>query len=126
YLLATPWSDPVEFTGQQTQTSLWKGMQDVIAERYSRDPAKAVKEWLSLLDQFDRLDAQMKTMQDQIDEARAAEGPESSRAKSLEKRLADARKEHTEALAREERVRDIGLLPMPKKVAAAGAAGGQK
>jgi hypothetical protein len=95
-------------------------MQSVLAERYSRDPAKAIKEWLALLDQFDRLDSQMKATQDQLDEARAADGPESSRAKGLEKRLADARKEHTEALAREERLRDLGLLSMPKKVAAAG------
>jgi hypothetical protein len=126
YLLATPWSEPVEFTGQQTQTSLWKGMQAVLAERYSRDPSKAIKEWLSLLDQFDRLDLQMSSLQNQLDEARAADGPESSKAKGIEKRLADARKEHTEALAREERVRDLGLLAMPKRVASAGAAGGEK
>jgi len=126
YLLATPWSEPVEFTGQQTQTSLWKGMQDVLAERYSRDPAKALKEWLSLLEQFDRLDAQITSMQEQLDKERATDGPESLRARSLEKRLAEARKEHTETQAREERVRDLGLIAWPKNVAAAWAAGGLK
>ncbi|HEX6811617.1 MAG TPA: hypothetical protein VF384_08350 [Planctomycetota bacterium] len=121
YLLATPYSQPVEFTGQQTQTSLWKGMHSVIAERYSRDPAKAVKEWLTLLERFDRLDALIRSTQMQLDEARASSGPDSERAKGLQKRLADAKKEHGEALAREEKLRDLGLLPMPKaqKVASA-------
>jgi hypothetical protein len=128
YLLAHPWAQPVEFTGSPTQSNLWKGMYSVLAERYSRDAAKAVKEWLSLLNQFDRLDSLMKSTQDELDATRAKEGPDSTRAKSLQKRLADARKEHTEALAREERVRDLGLLPMPEPAApaAVGVAGGQK
>jgi hypothetical protein len=128
YLLAHPWAQPVEFTGSPMQASLWKGMWSVLSERYSRDPNKAVKEWLSLLDQFDRLDSLMKSTQDELDEARAKEGPDSARAKGLEKRLADARKDHTELLAREERVRDLGLLPMPKPAvpAVAGGAGSQK
>lgn len=128
YLLAHPWAQPVEFTGSPMQANLWKGMWSVLSERYSRDPNKAVKEWLSLLDQFDRLDALMKSTQEELDETRAKEGPDSARAKSLQKRLADARKENTELLAREERVRDLGLLPMPQPAtpAAAVGAGGQK
>jgi hypothetical protein len=127
YLLAHPWAQPVEFTGSPMQANLWKGMWTVLSERYSRDPNKAVKEWLSVLDQFDRLDALIKSTQEELDETRAKDGPDSARAKSLQKRLAEARKEHTEALAREERVRDLGLLPMPQPAApAAAGAGGQK
>jgi hypothetical protein len=125
YLLAHPWAEPVEFTGQQTQSSLWQGMTTVIAERYSKDPAKAVREWLSLLQQFDKLDSMSLAMQKDLDEVRAKDGPDSARAKSLEKHLADARKEHAEALAREARVRDLGLLPMPKPATAA-AVGAEK
>lgn len=128
YLLAHPFAQPVEFTGQQTQSSLWKGMYTVLEERYGKDPAKAVKEWLSLLDQFDRLDSLLRTTQQELDETRAKDGPESDKAKGLQKRLAEARKEHDETLAREERVRDLGLLAMPKPVAlqAAGGAGAEK
>jgi len=127
YLLARPDAQPVEFTGAQTQSSLWQGMYSVLSERYSRDPAKAVKEWLTLLERFDRLDAQLLSMQQQLDEARASEGPDSDKVKGLQKRIADARQEHTEMLAREQRVRDLGLLPLPKAAepklaAAAGAA----
>ncbi len=128
YLLAHPGAQPVEFTGQQTQSSLWSGMHSVLSQRYAGDPVKAVKEWLSLLDRFDRLDQQLKSMQEQLDQARASGGPDSAQARGLEKRLANARKEHSDALAREAQVRNLGFLPMPEPVApkVADAAGAQK
>jgi hypothetical protein len=118
YLLSHPTAKPVEFSGLQPQSNLWKGMVAVLEERYAGSPTKAVKEWLSLLDEFDRLDAAVLETQQQLDEARAKHGPDSDRARNLQKRVAEARKEHTDALAREERVRDLGLTPMPKAPAA--------
>lgn len=119
FLLAHPGATPVTFTGQQTQMQLWKGMHDVLAERYVKDSAKAVKEWLTVLDSFDTIDARRRQLQEQLDEARAAEGPESSRAKKLTENLARLQTEREATLAREAKVRDLGLLPMPRTVGAA-------
>lgn len=128
YLLSHPAARPVEFTGVQTQSSLWKGMASVLGERYGRDPNKAVKEWLNLLSEFDRFDALLRSTQAELDETRAKNGPKSDKAKELEKRLAELKTQRTDALAREERIRDLRLLSMPKPVAAqaVGAANGAK
>jgi len=133
YLLAHPAAQPVEFTGEQMQSSLWKGMAAVLGERYGRDPNKAVKEWLLLLNEFDRFDALLRSTQAELDETRAKNGPKSDKAKELEKRLAELKTQRGEALAREDRVRDLRLLSMPKPAApvvgaaqAVGAANGAK
>jgi hypothetical protein len=78
----------VTFTGQQTQTQLWKGMADVLGQRYAKDPNKAIKEWLSVLDAFDTIDARKRQLQEQLDEVRATDGPQSSRARKLTEGLA--------------------------------------
>ena len=114
YLLADPSAKPVEFSGVQTQSMLWKGMYSVLEQRYRGSPTKAVKEWLSLLDELDRSDSLMLATQQQLDAARAEAGPDSDRAEKLQKRLADVKKDHADALAREARVRDLGLVAMGK------------
>jgi hypothetical protein len=112
FLLADKNSKPVQFTGMQTPQSLWKGMLSVLRERYTKDPEKAVKNWLLVLDQFDRFDASMRSLQEELDATRAKDGPESPKAKELYKRLDEARAQRAETLAREERIRDLGLAPM--------------
>lgn len=118
FLLASPDAKPVVFTGQQTQTQLWKGMQEVLEQRYTADVSKAVKKWLSVLDSFDTIDARRMELQERLDEVRADEGPESDKAKKLVADLAEIEKEREEALAREKKVRELGLRPMPKPLAA--------
>ncbi|MGB3967848.1 MAG: hypothetical protein WBO45_14035, partial [Planctomycetota bacterium] len=118
YLLAHPGAAPVTFTGQQTQMQLWKGMQEVLGLRYARDAAKAVKEWLALLDQFDVIDARRRQLQEQLNEVRATDGPQSEKAKKLTEALARNRDDRDAALARELKVRDLGLLPMPRPISA--------
>jgi hypothetical protein len=119
FLLAHPGATPVTFTGQQTQMQLWKGMHEVLGERYSKDSVKAIKEWLMVLDSYDTIDARRRQLQEQLDEARAAEGPESSRAKKLTEGLARLQTEREATLAREAKVRDLGLMPMPRTLGAA-------
>ncbi len=114
FLLAHPGATPVAFTGQQTQTQLWKGMQDVLSERYTKDAAKAVKAWLSVLDAFDTIDARRLQLRDQLAEARATEGPDSSQAKRLTESLDRLNEERDLALAREAKIRELGLLPMSR------------
>ena len=119
FLLAYPGAQPVTFTGQQTQTQLWKGMQDVLGQRYAKDPAKATKEWLSVLDGFDVVDARRRQLQEELDATRASEGPDSQKAKRLNEALAKLQIEREELLAREAKVKDLGLLPPPRTVGAA-------
>lgn len=119
FLLTHPGATPVTFTGQQTQTQLWKGMADVLGQRYAKDPNKAMKEWLSVLDAYDTIDARKRQLQEQLDEVRATDGPDSSRAKKLGEGLAKLQAERDAAMAREAKAKDLGLLPMPRTVGAA-------
>ncbi len=119
FLLAHPGAEAVCFNGAQTQTQLWKGLADVLAVRYAKDANKAVKEWLAVLDTFDTIDARRFQLQEQLNEVRASEGPDSARAKKLAESLGKLKEEHDEALAREARIKDLGLAPMPGAVAAA-------
>lgn len=114
FLLAHPGAAPVRFTGQQTQAQLVKGLCDVLEQRYAKDPLKAVKQWLSVLDAFDAIDSRSRQLRDQLDATRAAEGPDSEKAKKMTEALARLAVERDEALTRETRIRDLGLLPMPR------------
>jgi hypothetical protein len=117
FLLAHRDAKPVTFTATQTPPQLWKGMFDVLEQRYAKDAQKALKEWLSLLETFDRLDARKRDLEDRLAEARIADGPDSSRAKKLAEQLQQNAGERVAALAREKEIIDLGLLPMPRKVA---------
>jgi len=114
FLLAHPKAEPVQFTGMQTPSSLWRGMTSVLEQRYGKDPQKAVKQWLALLDQFDRIDIALASKQAEMDETRADEGPQSSKAKRLQKRIDDLQQEREELIADEAKVRDLKMLATGK------------
>lgn len=120
FLLAHPGAEPVAFTGQQVQSQLWKGMFDVLGQRYAKDPQKAVRKWLAVLDRYDTIDAREQDLKEELLEVRAERGPESAKAKKLETALEALAKERADVEAEEAQVRDLGLLKLPsKKVAAA-------
>ncbi len=114
FLLADPESEPVVFHGRQTQNDLQKGILSVLAKRYAHDAQKALKQWLQVLDTFDTLDAREQQLQDQLAEVRANAGPESDQAKKFTAKLAEVAAERAAALAREAKVRDLGLLSMTR------------
>lgn len=114
YLLAHPGAKPVAFPGDQTQASLWKGMSDMIEQRYLGDPAKAIKQWLAVLAQFDVLDATRARLTEELGAARAEQGPDSARAKQLQAKLDEAEQERKDLLEREKKVTDLKLKPFPK------------
>ncbi|MFN3243143.1 MAG: hypothetical protein ACE37K_16705 [Planctomycetota bacterium] len=121
FLLADKDSRPVVFDGKQTQSKLWKGMYDVLEERYAKNPEKAVKKWLSLLDRYDALDARRVQLREELLKVRAEKGPDSSKAKKLAKKLAEIEKDKEKVAAAEKKVRDLGLMKQAadkKKVAA--------
>ncbi|MCR9245844.1 MAG: hypothetical protein NXI31_12500 [bacterium] len=121
YLLSSPTSKPVAFTGRPTQGRLLASMTGIIKERYQLDPKRAIKKWLALLDKFDMLDAQRKRVKEQWREARAEKGPRSSRAKKLQAKLDKIEKDRARLLNHEKKVRNLVLHPFPKgeKIAAA-------
>ena len=118
FLLAHPGAKPVTFTATQTPSQLWKAMGEVIEQRYAKNVDKAIKEWQSLLETFDKVDARHRQLEDQLAEVRAEAGPDSARAKKLAEELKQNADERDAALAREKQVLDLGLLPMPRSVAA--------
>ncbi|MCU0863666.1 MAG: hypothetical protein MUC36_07750 [Planctomycetes bacterium] len=118
FLLAHPGAKPVTFTAAQTPSQLWKAMGEVIEQRYAKNVDKAIKEWQSLLETFDKVDARHRQLEDQLAEVRAEAGPDSARAKKLAEELKQNADERDAALAREKQVLDLGLLPMPRTVAA--------
>lgn len=117
FLLAHKDAKPVEFSGTQTQSQLWKAMTDVLEDRYAKDPKRALKKWLSLLDSYDALDSRRRDLNEQLLEVRATKGPDSSRAKKLAKKLAELDEERADLEKAEKDVMDLGLLPAPEKVA---------
>ena len=123
FLLAHPGAKPVAFSGRQTQGELWRGMCDVIGERYAKDPQRAVKDWLAQLDHFDMLDARRLRLEEQLGEVRAEEGPDSAKAKKIIADLQHNAEERVEALAREHNIRDLGLLAMPRTKVASSSSG---
>lgn len=114
FLLAHPLARPLPFTGSQTQQQLWQGLHTVLRERYQLDPVKALKRWQRLLDQFDAIEARQESWRDQLAEARAKQGPKSSRARQLRQRLEQGEAQMGVLLEREQRIRNLILLPFPK------------
>tara|TARA_R110002072_G_scaffold217365_1_gene374976 strand:+ start:48594 stop:49322 length:729 start_codon:yes stop_codon:yes gene_type:complete len=120
FLLADRDSKPVDFTGLQTQSKLWQGMFRVLNARYAKNPKKAIRNWLRVLDRFDVIDARTVTLKAELLQERATNGPTTKRAKKMEAQLAELDAQRKQALADEAKVRDLALLKLPSRVAAAG------
>ena len=120
FLLADRNAKPVEFTGLQTQSRVWQGMFRVLNARYAKNPKKAIKNWLRVLDRFDVIDARTKMLKAEFLKERATNGGSTSRAKKMEAQLAELDAERKQAIADEVKVRDLGLLKLPPKTATAG------
>lgn len=117
FMLADKGAKPVAFTGVQTQSQLWQAMFRVLDQRYAKNPKRALKKWLSLLDRYDTLDARKKQLKEVLYAVRAEAGPKSSRAIKLTKKLADIEKKRTAVAKEEVKVRDLKLLKLREKVA---------
>jgi len=120
FLLADKGSRPVVFDGKQTQSKLWQGMYGVLEQRYGKNPKRAVKKWLSLLDRYDALDARRVQLREELLEERAEKGATSSRAKKLAKKLDQIEQDKAKVAAAEQKVRDLGLLKRSPKQPVAG------
>lgn len=117
FLLADRNAKPVEFTGKQTQSQLWRGMFKVLEQRYAKNPKKAVKQWLRVLDRFDVIDARRTILKEDLLKERAANGATSKRARKMTEQLAELEAQYKQVLTEEQKVRDLALLKQPTIVA---------
>ncbi|HEB52306.1 MAG TPA: hypothetical protein ENI87_03515 [bacterium] len=114
FLLADRDAEPVQFTGTQTQSQLWKAMYDVLEQRYAKNPQRQVKKWLKLLDRYDSIDSRRRALQEELLAVRAEKGPKSSKAKKLMAKIEKLDLERAKVEAEEKKVRDLGLLKPTK------------
>ena len=111
-------SEWTAFTGAQTQADLWAGMLKIVRRAYVAAPEPRLKEWQQLLAHFDHLDTTRGTLQDRLQREHQSNGAATALAKSLEQDLAKAKRQMDEALAKEAKLRDLGLRPPPPKAQA--------
>ncbi len=57
-----------DLTGQQSRTELWGLMESYLASEYERGTDASLKGLLDLLDRFDRIDAEIDSVKDRIDD----------------------------------------------------------
>lgn len=107
-------SDAVSLDGQQTQAELWREMERLIELDYEGRPAKAVRDYLRLLDGYDAIDSIQQEKRRQLEEELDERGPKSSKAKRLRKQLAELESRRAELQEREAEVLDLGLRPLPE------------
>ena len=98
----------LRFDGRQSQRSLWKAMNKVLAANYKASPKRNVKALLKLLAQFDVVDARQIRLMRELDEELEANGPRSSRFRRLERALESATEDRAELLAQEKSLRKLG------------------
>ena len=110
-LLATrDGSEIVTFSGAQGQSDLWAGMYKLLRRVYAGDPEARVKEWQRLLARFDHLDTMRGTIEDRIQREHETRGGSTALARSLESDLSSVKRQMDEALAQEQKIRELGFL----------------
>ncbi|MCC7396857.1 MAG: hypothetical protein IT455_07285 [Planctomycetes bacterium] len=114
FLLAEPGAAPVFFGGDQTPAAMARALAAVVEQRYAKSSQKALKAWLSCLDDFDALDKRKRELSEKLLEVRANEGPASEKAVKLDKQIAELTQQRAAVEEREAKVRDLGLLPMSR------------
>jgi len=119
FLLAHRDAKPVAFSGVQTQSRLWKSMYQVLEQRYAKSPKRQVKKWLMLLDRYDTIEGRRAQLKEELLAVRASHGPDSKKAKKIRAKLDELNEEFEAVAAEEKKIRNLGLLKAPTKIAAA-------
>lgn len=78
-----------DLTGQQSRTELWDLMESYLDAEYERGADTTVKSLLTLLDRYDRLDADLAKAKDEIDDLIEKGQGESNKLKKLQEKVAD-------------------------------------
>jgi hypothetical protein len=95
--------------GDQTQSVVWTTMTKVLRRSYRDDPTAAVKQLLELLNDFDGLDQREAQLRRRLDAEIERHGPASAGFKRLKAKFSEMQKERKALLARERKLRDLGI-----------------
>jgi hypothetical protein len=86
-----------DLTGQQSRAELWDLMQSYLASDYEKQIDASLKELLALLDRFDRIDSEMLSVKDQMDDLIEKGQSSSAKMGKLQEKLAALESAKTKA-----------------------------
>jgi hypothetical protein len=98
-----------DLTGQQSRTELWDLMGSYLASDYEKGADGSLKALVSLLDRFDRIDSDMASAKDEIDELIEKGQGESNKIRKLQDKLAELDAAKTRARADAVKLSDLKL-----------------
>jgi len=103
------------FTGAQPQSLLQRELNKLINISYAKKPKPAIQAMLKYLSKFDQYDLRESELLTQIDLAREASGPKSSRVKKVQKTLEKVRRNKAKAMKMAKAVCDLKLKVVKAK-----------
>lgn len=108
-----------DLTGQQSRAELWTLMETYLASEYEKKIDASLKELLALLDRFDRIDSDLVTVKDQMDDLIENGQASSSKLGKLQQRLAELQAAKTEARTQAIALSEVKLKQQESKKSAA-------
>jgi hypothetical protein len=103
-----------DLDGRQSQNELWRALTRTLRAAYAKDAASSLKELVSLLDDFDRVDGEMTRLETELQKALERSGAKAPKVADLQKKLEAVCREHAGLLAREQELRDLGPVQATK------------
>jgi hypothetical protein len=98
-----------DLTGGQSRAELWTLMEKMLASEYQKKPETNLKQLLSLLDEFDRIDGEIQAVKGKIDDEIEASGADSPKLAKLQKELVQLEEAKAKARADAVRVSELKL-----------------
>jgi hypothetical protein len=115
-----------DLTGQQSRAELWDLMQSYLASEYEKKIDSSLKELMALLDRFDRLDTDLATVKDQMDDLIEKGQASSSKMGKLQQKLRELEAARTVARAEAVQLSEVKLKQQEKSAAVGAPAGAGK
>lgn len=98
-----------DLTGQQSRTELWSLMESYLSSEYEKKADGSVKALIALLDRFDRIDSDIATVKEQMDDLIEKGQADSSKMKKLGDKLSDLEAAKRRARADAVKLSDLKL-----------------
>jgi hypothetical protein len=102
-------SDRQGFDGVQSQKALWGALGKQLKSNYRGNADRAVKQVLSLLVEFDKLDEAEDILVMQLDRALEKVGADAEKTRKLQREIERIGKKRAQWIAREREIRDLGI-----------------
>lgn len=103
-----------DLTGQQSRTELWGLMESYLAQDYDKGVDGSLKALLAMLDRFDRLDADLASTREELDDLIEAGDGGSRKARKLQERLAELESGKARARADAHKLSELKLKQSTK------------